>query len=397
MPVQVRIPTPLRKFTGGAESVPASGATVAAIVQDIEGRHPGLKERICDDAGKVRRFVNVYVNGEDIRFLGSLDTPVKEGDEISIVPAIAGVSARGRDRCRRQRPAFRATPPGAERPQLISSRARAHQALARDLPPEVRVYAKLEGFNPGGSVKDRPALNMVRDGIRKGLLQPGKTILDSTSGNTGIALAMIGAALGYPVELVMPENVSIERKKIIRAYGASIIFSSPLEGSDGAIRLCREVLKRDPEKYFKPDQYFNEANPEAHYLTTGPEIWRQTDSTVTRFVTGLGTGAPSWAPAERSEGTEIRRQVIVEPDDASTASGLEAHGVVDRARHLRGRARRVSLDRDAYDTVWLKLGTIEAWWSDSRRAPISSARCRWRAGWSTAPSSRSSATSACAT
>src|SRR5215212_7830716 len=108
-------------------------------------------------------------------------------------------------------------------------------ALARDLPPDVRVYAKLEGFNPGGSVKDRPALNMIRDGLAKGLLRPGKTILDSTSGNTGIALAMIGAALGYPVELVMPENVSIERKKIIRAYGAKIIFSSGLEGSDGAI------------------------------------------------------------------------------------------------------------------------------------------------------------------
>src|SRR6185436_17335311 len=149
--------------------------------------------------------------------------------------------------------------------------------VTRDLPRSVRILAKLEGFNPGGSVKDRPALSMVQEGLKSGTLRPGKTIIDSTSGNTGIALAMVGAVLGYPVELVMPENVSVERKKIIGAYGAKVIYSSPLEGSDGAIRLCREVLARDPEKYFKPDQYFNPANPEAHYKTTGPEIWEQTE------------------------------------------------------------------------------------------------------------------------
>jgi cysteine synthase B len=237
------------------------------------------------------------------------------------------------------------------------------RALARDLPPAVRVFAKLEGFNPGGSVKDRPALNMVRDGIRKGLLRPGKTILDSTSGNTGIALAMIGAALGYPVELVMPENVSIERKKIIRAYGASIIFSSPLEGSDGAIRLCREVRKRDPEKYFKPDQYFNEANPEAHYLTTGPEIWRQTDGTVTHFVTGLGTGGTIMgtgrALKERNPGVQV---IGVEPDDAF--HGLEglkhmASSIVPGIYHEEELDEKIPVGtEDAYDTVH-KLGTVE--------------------------------------
>src|SRR6266545_1715583 len=136
--------------------------------------------------------------------------------------------------------------------------------VRKGLSPRVRVFAKLEGFNPGGSVKDRPALSMIEQGLRTDALASSKTILDSTSGNTGIALAMIGTVLGYPVELVMPANVSIERKKIIAAYGAKAIFSSPLEGSDGAIRLCREVLARDPEKYFKPDQYFNPANPEAH-------------------------------------------------------------------------------------------------------------------------------------
>ncbi len=191
------------------------------------------------------------------------------------------------------------------------------RVLTRDLPPAVRVYAKLEGFNPGGSVKDRPALNMIRRGLERGDLRPGKTIIDSTSGNTGIALAMIGAALAYPVELVMPENVSIERKKIIHAYGAKIIFSSGLEGSDGAIRLCREILKKDPEKYFKPDQYFNEANPEAHFLTTGPEIWAQTNGEVTHFVTGLGTGGTIMGTGRALKARNPAVQVIgVEPDDS---------------------------------------------------------------------------------
>ncbi len=237
------------------------------------------------------------------------------------------------------------------------------QALARDLPDAVRVYAKLEGFNPGGSVKDRPALNMVRDGLAKGLLRPGKTILDSTSGNTGIALAMIGAALGYPVELVMPDNVSIERKKIIQAYGAKIIFSSGLEGSDGAIRLCRDVLKSDPEKYFKPDQYFNEANPQAHELTTGPEIWRQTDGAVTHFVTGLGTGGTIMGTGRALKKLNPAIQVIgVEPDDAF--HGLEglkhmASSIVPGIFHEEELDEKLPIGTDeAYEMVY-KLGTDE--------------------------------------
>src|SRR5881397_318939 len=152
--------------------------------------------------------------------------------------------------------------------------------------PGVRMWAKLEGFNPGGSVKDRPALKMIEDGLACGRLVPGKTILDSTSGNTGIALAMVGAALGYPVELVMPGNVSTERKRVVAAFGAKVVYSDPLEGSDGAIRLCRRILAETPEKYFKPDQYNNPANSLAHYETTGPEIWRQTEGAVTHVVAG---------------------------------------------------------------------------------------------------------------
>jgi len=161
--------------------------------------------------------------------------------------------------------------------------------LTRHLPDEVRIYAKLERFNPGGSVKDRAALWMIREGLATGALAPGKTILDSTSGNTGIALAMIGAALGYPVRLVMPGNVSDERKRICRAFGAELIFSDPLEGSDGAILEARRVHALDPGRYFKPDQYNNPANPRAHEESTGPEIWKDTAGAVTHFIASLGT------------------------------------------------------------------------------------------------------------
>jgi len=185
------------------------------------------------------------------------------------------------------------------------------------VPDTVRLFAKLEGFNPGGSVKDRPAKKMVETGIAEGKLVRGKTILDSTSGNTGIGLAMVGAALGYPVKLVMPENVSVERKKVIRAFGAEIVFSDPLEGSDGAIRLCRTILGGDPERYFKPDQYNNPANPLAHYETTGPEIWRQTDGTVTHVIAGIGTSGTIMGTGrylkERNPAVQV---VAAEPEDA---------------------------------------------------------------------------------
>lgn len=163
------------------------------------------------------------------------------------------------------------------------------ERIARHLPDDIRIYAKLERFNPGGSVKDRPALWMIRDGIERGLLGPGKMILDSTSGNTGIALAMIGAAMGYPVRLVMPGNVSDERKRICRAFGADLIFSDPLEGSDGAIIECRRIFEQEPERYFKPDQYNNPVNPKAHEESTGPEIWYDSEGSLTHFVASLGT------------------------------------------------------------------------------------------------------------
>jgi cysteine synthase B len=190
------------------------------------------------------------------------------------------------------------------------------------LPSDVKIYAKLEGMNPGGSVKDRPAWRMVQEGLRTKKLRPGKTILDSTSGNTGIALAMVGSVLHYPVELVMPGNVSVERKHIIGAYGAKVTYSDPMEGSDGAIRLCRKLLEADPEKYFKPDQYFNPMNPQAHYENTGPEIYRQTNGKVTHLVAGIGTGGTVMGTGRYLKEVNPKIQIIaVEPDDA--LHGLE--------------------------------------------------------------------------
>jgi cysteine synthase B len=155
--------------------------------------------------------------------------------------------------------------------------------------PGVEIFAKAEYFNPGGSVKDRAASNMVLDGERSGKLNHSRTILDATSGNTGIAYAMIGANRGYKVKLVLPANASDERKRILKAYGAEAVYSDPAEGSDGAIRLCRQIYMADPDLYFYPDQYNNPANWKAHFEHTGPEIIQQTGGNFTHFVASLGT------------------------------------------------------------------------------------------------------------
>jgi len=163
------------------------------------------------------------------------------------------------------------------------------QRVTDGLKPGVDVLVKLEFMNPGGSVKDRAGVRMILDGLERGLLTREKTVIDATSGNTGIALAMAGAALGFRVTLVMPENVSPQRKAIVRAYGAEIVFSDPMDGTDGAIRRCDELVAKEPAKWFRPDQYRNASNPEAHVRTTGPEILAQTEGRVTHFVAGIGT------------------------------------------------------------------------------------------------------------
>jgi cysteine synthase B len=193
--------------------------------------------------------------------------------------------------------------------------------VVREL-PGVTLLAKAEWHNPGGSVKDRAAIAMIRAAIAEGRLGPGKTLLDATSGNTGIALAMLGATLGFPVVLAMPSNVSPERKLILKAYGAHVEWTRPDEGSDGAIRRARELAGNDPERFCYLDQYSNPANWRAHYESTGPEIWRQTEGRVTHFVAGLGTSGTFVGTTRRLKGLNPRVQAIsVQPD--SPFHGLE--------------------------------------------------------------------------
>jgi len=183
--------------------------------------------------------------------------------------------------------------------------------------PGVRILGKAEWYNPGGSVKDRPALWMIRDGENSGALTPQKTILDATSGNTGIAYAWIGAAMEYRVKLCMPKNASEERKKILRAYGVDFVLTDPGEGSDGAIREARRLYAEDQEKYFYPDQYSNPANPRSHYESTAPEIWEKTNGEITHFVAGLGTSGTFVGTASRlKEYNPDIRVVSFEPDSA---------------------------------------------------------------------------------
>ncbi len=188
--------------------------------------------------------------------------------------------------------------------------------------PKVKIFAKCEFLNPGGSVKDRPAYRMITEAIHSGELTRDKIIMDPTSGNTGIAYSMIGAALGYSVEIVVPGNVSPRRKAVALSYGAKLVFSSAMEGSDGAIRLAQKLKEENPEKYFMPDQYNNPLNPQAHYDTTAVEIWEQTEKKITHFVTGIGTSGTLMGTSRRLKKFNPKIKVYaVEPDNA--LHGLE--------------------------------------------------------------------------
>jgi cysteine synthase B len=189
------------------------------------------------------------------------------------------------------------------------------------------ILAKAEWFNPGGSVKDRAAYNIIKEAVRSGKLAPGKVLLDSTSGNTGIAYAMIGAAMGFRVTLCMPSNVSVERKRILNAYGANVIYTDPGEGSDGAIRKARQMIAAEPERYFYADQYSNPANWQAHYQTTAGEIWQQTRGRVTHFVAMLGTSGTFVGTSRRLKELNPKiRCISLQPDSAF-------HGI-EGAKHM---------------------------------------------------------------
>jgi cysteine synthase B len=195
------------------------------------------------------------------------------------------------------------------------------ERITRDL-PGIEILGKAEWCNPGGSVKDRAASNIVAEARAAGKFGPGKILLDSTSGNTGIAYAMIGAAQGFPVTLCMPENVSVERKRILHAYGANIIYTDPADGSDGAIRAARELYAKHPDKYFYADQYSNDSNWKAHYHGTANEIWQQTEGRITHFVSMMGTSGTFMGTTRRLKELNPKiRCISLQPD--SPFHGIE--------------------------------------------------------------------------
>ena len=213
---------------------------------------------------------------------------------------------------------------------------------------DVEIWAKCEFENPGGSVKDRAARQMILEARDDGRLAPGKILLDSTSGNTGVAYSMLGAALGIPVTLVMPANVSMARKNITRAYGTELVLSSELEGSDGAIRVAREMVQEHPDRYFFPDQYSNEANPRAHYLGTGAEILAVLGDRITHFATGVGTTGTIMGTGRRLKEHRAEIEVVaIEPDDSF--HGLEG------LKHL---------DSSIVPAIWKPEGVVD------RRLPM---------------------------
>jgi cysteine synthase B len=219
--------------------------------------------------------------------------------------------------------------------------------------PHIEISAKAEWFNPGGSVKDRPAFSMVRAGLASGALRPGKTILDATSGNTGIAYAMIGAALGYRVKLYLPESASEERKRVLHAYGAELVMTPGDEGTDGAIRRVRELAGADSGKYFYPDQYSNPANWQAHYRGTANEIWEQTAGRITHFVAALGTSGTFVGTTRRlKELNPGIRCVSLQPD--GPWNGLEGW------KHM-ATALRPAIYDDALADENLEISTEESY------------------------------------
>jgi cysteine synthase B len=219
--------------------------------------------------------------------------------------------------------------------------------------PDVEFYGKAEWCNPGGSVKDRAARSMIQRGLESGKLRPGKTIIDATSGNTGIAYAMIAAALGYPVKLCLPDSASHERKRILSALGAELVSTPGDEGTDGAIRRVHEIVGADPEKYFYPDQYSNPANWQAHYRTTAKEIWEQTGGRITHFVAALGTSGTFVGTSRRLK--ELKpsvRCISLQPDAAF--HGLEGW------KHMGTAIRPAIYDEEIADEN-LEIGTEDAY------------------------------------
>ncbi|MDH4281071.1 MAG: cysteine synthase family protein [Myxococcales bacterium] len=233
------------------------------------------------------------------------------------------------------------------------------RALEKDA-PGTKIYLKLEYANPGGSVKDRPALQMMLDAIEDGRLTSDRILIDATSGNTGVAYSLFGAALGYQVQLVMPSNVSQARKDITQAFGTEIIYSDPMEGSDGAIRMVRKLVAENPDRYFYSDQYANPSNPRAHYLGTGREVLEQVGDEITHFVAGLGTSGTCMGTTRRlREHSRKVESIAVEPAEA--LHGLEG------LKHMASSLVPEIYDPAVPDEI-LPIGTDAGWDMSDRLA-----------------------------
>ena len=277
---RVRIPPTLRDSVGGAREVDASGTTLRELLADLVERFPSLGRQVLEGGNELAPFVNVYVDNEDIRTLEGLDTPVRENTTVILLPAMAG----------------------GERtltPSILEAIGQTPLVELPHLSPEggARIYAKLEGQNPTGSLKDRIAKAMVEAAESTGELEAGRELLEPTSGNTGISLAMVAKLKGHPLTCVLPENSTPERIKLLQLYGAKLVFSPGSEGSNGAVRMALDLAEREP-RYFMLNQYANEANPRAHYEGTGAEI-AEALPRVDAFVAGLGTGGTLMGAGER--------------------------------------------------------------------------------------------------
>jgi [CysO sulfur-carrier protein]-thiocarboxylate-dependent cysteine synthase len=277
---RVRIPPTLRDAAGGAREVEVPGGTLRAVLAELVSRFPALGRQVLENGNGLAPYVNVYVDNEDIRTLDGLDTPVREGSTVILLPAMAG----GERTLTASILGTIGDTPLVELPRLAP-----HEG--------VRLYAKLEGANPTGSLKDRVALAMVEAAEASGELVPGRELLEPTSGNTGISLALVAKLKGYSLTCVLPENATLERMKLLELYGAKLIFSPAAEGSNGAVRRALELAAREP-RYFMLNQYANEANPRAHYEGTGAEIVEALPR-VDALVAGLGTGGTLMGAGER--------------------------------------------------------------------------------------------------
>jgi [CysO sulfur-carrier protein]-thiocarboxylate-dependent cysteine synthase len=307
----IRIPPTLRAEVGGARQIEAEGSTMREVLDDITSRYPGLGAQILND-GDIAPFVNVYLNNEDVRTLGGLDTPVPHAATIILLPAMAGGHV----------PLERRSPAASSVLELIGGTPLVE--LARTSPnPNVKIYAKLEGQNPTGSIKDRVAKTMIDTAEAKGELVPGRELLEPTSGNTGISLAMVAKVKGYGLTCVMPENSTSERVRLLELFGAKVVHSPAEEGSNGAVRLALELAEGDP-RYYMPFQYANEANPRAHYEGTGAEIVDVLPR-VDAFVAGLGTGGTLMGAGDRLRESFPEVQIIAaEPLQGDPVMGLRS-------------------------------------------------------------------------